>query len=333
MDSELIHKIFSVSHQHFEDMALSVFKFQYENNSIYRQFTDSLNIKVQSVDAISKIPFLPIQIFKSHIVTSTSFQPEIIFESSGTTGMVNSRHYIKDLSLYQKSFVTAFESFYGKLSGWCIIGLLPSYLERNNSSLIAMVSDLITLSGHSESGFYLYDYQKLYRVLEQLENQQQKTIVIGVTFALLDFAELYPLTLKHTIVLETGGMKGRKVELTRQEVHDRLQQNFSVQVIHSEYGMTELLSQAWSYGNGIFNCPDWMKVLLRDEDDPLMIKGPGGDNKSPINGIINVIDLANIYSCAFIATDDAGKVYKDGSFEVLGRIDNSDMRGCSLMVV
>lgn len=333
MDSELIHKIISVSPEHFEDMALSVFRFQYTNNSIYRQFTDSLQIKVESVDALSKIPFLPIQFFKSHVVTSTLFQPEIIFESSGTTGMVNSRHYIKDVSLYKKSFVTAFEFFYGKPSGWSIIGLLPSYLERNNSSLIAMVSDLITLSGHSESGFYLNDYKKLHAVLEQLEYQQQKTILIGVTFALLDFAELYPLALKHTIVLETGGMKGRRAELTRQEVHNRLQQEFGVQAVHSEYGMTELLSQAWSCGNGIFNCPGWMKVLIRDEDDPLMIKDPIAVNKSTVNGIINVIDLANIYSCAFIATDDAGRIYKDGSFEVLGRIDNSDIRGCSLMVV
>jgi len=333
MDSELIHKIFSVSPENFEDIALTVFRFQYTNNSIYRQFTDSLQIKVESVDAISKIPFLPIQFFKSHAVTSTSFQPETIFESSGTTGMVNSRHYIKNLSLYQKSFVTAFESFYGKPSGWCLIGLLPSYLERNNSSLIAMVSDLITLSGHRESGFYLNDYQKLHAVLNQLEIQQQKTMVIGVTFALLDFAEMYPMQLEHSIVLETGGMKGRRAELTRQEVHNSLQQKFGVQAVHSEYGMTELLSQAWSCGNGIFNCPGWMKVLLRNEDDPLMIKDPIAINQSTVNGIINVIDLANIYSCAFIATDDAGKVYKDGSFEVLGRIDNSDMRGCSLMVV
>lgn len=333
MDSELIHKIFSVSPQHFEDTALSVFKFQYENNSIYRQFTDSLQIKVESVDAISKIPFLPIQFFKSHVVTSTLFQPEIIFESSGTTGMINSRHYIKDVNLYQKSFVTAFESFYGKPSGWSIIGLLPSYLERNNSSLIAMVSHLITLSGHSESGFYLNDYKKLHAVLEQLENQQQKTILIGVTFALLDFAERYPLPLKHTIVLETGGMKGRRAELTRQEVHDRLQRNFGVKVVHSEYGMTELLSQAWSCGYGLFNCPGWMKVLLRDEDDPLFIKDPVAIDKSFVSGVINIIDLANIYSCSFIATDDVGKIYKDGSFEVVGRIDNSDMRGCSLMVV
>lgn len=333
MDSELIHKIFSVSPEHFEALALSLFRFQYANNSIYRQFTDGLQIKAESVDAISKIPFLPIQFFKSHIVTSTSFQPETIFESSGTTGMVNSRHYIKDLSLYQKSFLKAFESFYGKPSEWCFIGLLPSYLERNNSSLIAMVSDLITLSGHSKSGFYLNDYEKLHVVLKQLENQQQKTILIGVTFALLDFAELYPMQLKHTTVLETGGMKGKRAEMTRQEVHHRLQEKFGLQAVHSEYGMTELLSQAWSCGNGIFRCPGWMKVLVRDEDDPLMIKDPVAVNQSSVNGIINVIDLANIYSCAFIATDDAGKIYQDGSFEVLGRIDNSDMRGCSLMVV
>lgn len=333
MNSELIHKIFSVSSDHFEDMALSVFRFQYTNNLVYRQFTDSLHIKAENVDTLSKIPFLPIQFFKSHTVTSTLFHPEIIFESSGTTGMINSRHYIKDLSVYQKSFVTAFESFYGKPSGWCIIGLLPSYLERNNSSLIAMVNDLIILSGHSESGFYLNDYKKLHAVLKQLENQQQKTILIGVTFALLDFAALYPLPLKHTIVLETGGMKGRKAELTRQEVHDRLQQKFGVQEVHSEYGMTELLSQAWSHGNGIFYCPRWMKVLARDEDDPLKVKDPIAINQSTVNGIINIIDLANIYSCAFIATEDAGKLYQDGSFKVLGRTDNSDMRGCSLMVV
>lgn len=233
---------------------------------------------------------------------------------------------MKDINLYKQSFSKAFELFYGDIKDWCVIGLLPSYLERNNSSLVLMVDELIKMSGHADSDFYLYDFDKLQSTLQRLEMQQQKTLLIGVTFALLDFADSHPMQLDHTTIMETGGMKGRRKELTRFEVHDYLKQKFDVKNIHSEYGMTELLSQAYSKGDGIFVCPPWMKVLVRDEEDPLRVSVSG-------RGVLNVIDLANIYSCSFIATDDVGMVYEDGSFEVFGRLDNSDIRGCSLLVV
>jgi hypothetical protein len=239
---------------------------------------------------------------------------------------------VKDIDIYKESFTKSFELFYGPVTNWCVIGLLPSYLERKNSSLIYMVDELIKKSSHPQSGFYLHEHEKLYPVLQSLENAKQKTILFGVTFALLDFAEKYPLPLQHTIIMETGGMKGRREEMIRREVHDILQKSFHAPVIHSEYGMTELLSQAYSKGNGIFHCPPWMKVLVRDDEDPLTIRELSlSPSPGPVAGAINVIDLANIYSCSFIATDDAGKLYQDGSFEVLGRIDNSDLRGCSLM--
>ena len=230
-----------------------------------------------------------------------------------------------------ESFSKAFASFYGDITEYCIIGLLPSYLERKDSSLTLMVDELITASGHRHSGFYLDEYDKLHVVLKELEASGQKTLLIGVSFGLLDFAELYTLSLKHTIVMETGGMKGRREELTRDQVHEFLQQRLGVNAVHSEYGMTELLSQAYSSGNGIFYCPPWMKIVLREEDDPLSVKE--AQMGTAITGVINVVDLANIYSCSFIATDDVGKIFTDGGFEVLGRIDNSDIRGCSLMVV
>ncbi|MGB3091567.1 MAG: acyl transferase, partial [Chitinophagaceae bacterium] len=249
-----------------------------------------------------------------------------VFESSGTTGSINSKHQVKDLSLYEESFTRGFELFYGAVSEWCVIGLLPSYLERKNSSLVYMVEKLIQLSGHSQSGFYLHEFDRLYETLAALEKKQQKTLLIGVTFALLDFAEKYSLPLQHTVVMETGGMKGRRKEMIRQEVHQLLKTAFQLPVIQAEYGMTELLSQAYSKVDGIFSSPPWMKILVRDEEDPFIVKRTG-------SGTINVIDLANFYSCSFIATDDVGKVHADGSFEVLGRIDGSDLRGCSLMVI
>ena len=235
---------------------------------------------------------------------------------------------VKDVSIYQQSFTKAFELFYGDISSWCIIGLLPSYLDRekNTSSLVMMVDSLVKLSNHPKSGFYLTDFDKLHDTLLQLETQQQKTLLIGVTFALLDFAENYKFNLQHTIVMETGGMKGRRKELTRAEVHSIITKGLGVKNVHSEYGMTELLSQAYSDDNGRFICPPWMKVMIRDEEDPLSVKPFG-------KGVLNVIDLANIYSCSFIATDDVGVVYEDGSFEVWGRLDNSDIRGCSLLVI
>jgi hypothetical protein len=268
---------------------------------------------------------LPISFFKTHSLLTTTFTPQAVFESSGTSGTVNSKHFIKDLIIYEESFLKGFESVYGPVSEYCILGLLPSYLERSHSSLVYMVNRLIQLSGNDSSGFFLHDFKNLHSVLTGLEASKQKTILIGVTYALLDFAAAFPLSLKHTIIMETGGMKGRRQEMVRSEVHEKLKNAFEVKEVHSEYGMTELLSQAYSTSDGIFHCPSWMKILLREEEDPLRIITEGA-------GIINVIDLANVYSCSFIATDDSGKLYADGSFEVLGRIDGSDIRGCSLML-
>jgi len=323
---EIVNNIFSVSPSAFEQQALKIFRFQYTENKIYHCWVNALNIDINKVAQLSQIPFLPVSFFKTHEVVTGNFTPEIIFESSGTTGTVNSSHAVKDLTIYTQSFTEGFKRFYGDPEEWCIIGLLPSYLERKGSSLIVMVKELIKLSSHKESGFYLYEFEKLANVLKELEAKKQKTLLIGVTFALLDFAEQFPMPLKNTIIMETGGMKGRRKEMIREEVHSFLQKQFKISAIHSEYGMTELLSQGYSSGEGIFNTVSWMKVLVRDEDDPLLITEKG-------RGLMNVIDLANIYSCSFIATDDVGKIFDDGSFEVLGRRDNSDIRGCSLMVM
>jgi hypothetical protein len=325
MICEIEDKIFTVETADFEQLALEVFKFQYNNNAIYQQYVNALSIVGSNVRSVEQIPFLPIRFFKTTEIKTTLFEPEAVFESSGTTQTVNSRHYVKDINIYRRSFLQAWERFYGPVQDWCVIGLLPAYLERQNSSLVVMVNEMIKLSQHAHSGFYLYEHEKLASVLQELEKQGQKTILIGVTFGLLDFAEQYPMPLQHTIVMETGGMKGRRREMTREEVHLLLNTAFQTHAIHSEYGMTELLSQAYSYGDGIFNCPPWMKVLMRQDDDPLDVRVSG-------SGIINIIDLANIYSCSFIATDDVGTVMPDGSFEVLGRIDTSDIRGCNLLI-
>jgi phenylacetate-coenzyme A ligase PaaK-like adenylate-forming protein len=314
----------------FDAKALEIFRFQALHNPVYRQYIDLLGVKPDSVARIVDIPFLPVRFFKTHQVVSGDFEPQAVFESSGTTGSVNSRHYVKDTEIYRNSFLNGFKKFFGDPSGWCIIGLLPSYLERQHSSLVYMVDDLVKRSRAEESGFYLYEFAKLHHTLTQLEQRKQKTILIGVTFALLDFAEQFPMILEHTIVMETGGMKGRREEMTRQQVHDLLSSQLGVKQVYSEYGMTELLSQGYSKGEGLFRTSDTMKILLRDEDDPLHIHDAGDQ---PRRGIINVIDLANIFSCSFIATEDAGKLYSDGSFEVTGRVDNSDIRGCTLMVV
>ncbi|MGZ8558156.1 MAG: LuxE/PaaK family acyltransferase [Chitinophagaceae bacterium] len=341
-------KVFSITEKKFEELALELFRFQYANNGVYQQYVNALQVQVNDVHSLPQIPFLPICFFKTRPVQTTSFDPAIIFESSGTTGIVNSRHFIKDTELYKESVTKGFELFYGPEKNWCIIGLLPSYLEKQNSSLVYMVNELIKQSGNNNSGFYLNEYEQLFSLLTELENKKQKTLLIGVTFGLLDFAEAYSShfykgLFKHTVVIETGGMKGRRREMIRQEVHDILKATFDVPVIHSEYGMTELLSQAYSDGNGIFKCPPWMKVSVRDEDDPLRMPYFNGmtlakDNPKSMAyvafaGAINIIDLANVYSCSFIATDDAGKIFPDGSFEVLGRMDNCDLRGCSLMAV
>lgn len=321
-------RIFATSRTAFEPLAIELFFYQYEHNPVYRQYCDLIKVDADLIGTIQQIPFLPISFFKTHDVKTGEFAHEMVFESSGTTGDNTSRHFIKDPELYKESFILGFQRFYGKVTDKCILGLLPSYLERNNSSLVYMVDELIKRSMNSLSGFYLDDLEKLHRTIMHNEILEKPTILIGVTFALLDFAEKFPMKLRHTVVMETGGMKGRREEITRQEVHTILQERLGIGLVHSEYGMTELMSQAYSNGNGIFHCPNWMKVLLRDEDDPLTILG-----ESPQTGVINIIDLANIHTCAFIATDDAGRLYEDGRFEVLGRIDNSDLRGCSLMAV
>ncbi len=311
---------------------MDIFHYQYECNPLYNEFVKRLNINPAQVTRIIEIPFLPIQFFKTSTVKSGIFDVEAIFESSGTTAQVTSSHHVKDLSLYKTSFTKTFEQYYGKASTWCIMGLLPSYRERQNSSLVMMVDELAKASGHPLSGFYLDNRDKLYQALIHNEIRQQPTLLIGVTFALLEMAAQYKLQLSHSVIMETGGMKGRGRELTRDEVHKILQDAFGTQQIHSEYGMTELLSQAYAKKDGLFNTPRWMKVMVRDEDDPLSVTEPNLLMKKPATGLINVIDLANIHSCAFIATDDIGRLHPGGEFEVLGRADKSDIRGCSLMV-
>ena len=320
--------IFNIkSNAEFDALAIDVFKFQFKNNKVYRSFCDLLNRHPSDVKQVSDIPFLPIQFFKSHEVLSSSQPIEKTFTSSGTTGSVTSKHLISDLKLYEDSYLKAFKHFYGNIEDYVILALLPSYLERDGSSLIYMVNDLIHKSNQPKSGFYLNNREELAETLKTLEANQQKTLLIGVSFALLDLVEDHQLNLKHTTIMETGGMKGRRKEIIRQELHQILQTGFGVNRIHSEYGMTELLSQAYSKGNGVFECPPWMKILTRDTEDALTIQQP---NKT---GGINVIDLANINSCAFIATQDLGKVDANGQFEIIGRFDNSDIRGCNLMAL
>lgn len=324
VNKEFIDKLFNSS-TITDEQVLEVFRFQYKHNLVYHEWCNHLNINVEDITAITQIPFLPISFFKTHKVVSGEFEPQLIFESSGTTQTFNSRHYVKDADIYKQSFTKGFEQFYGNIDEYCILGLLPNYLERGNSSLVKMVSDLIHLSHHSQSGFYLYNFNKLKNVLFDLERNKQKTLLLGVTFALLDFAQQFSLQLNNTIVMDTGGMKGRKKELTRNEVHVFLENKLGIEKIHSEYGMTELLSQAYSKEEGKYQCPHWMKVMVRDENDPLQIMHKG-------KGLLNVVDLANIYSCSFIATDDVANINKN-YFEIFGRLDNSDLRGCSLLAV
>jgi hypothetical protein len=320
-----VNKIF-LPETGFNFLAKELFRYQYNNNKTYKAWCDCLHTDINNIDRPEAIPFLPISFFKTRTVISGDDNYQLFFQSSGTTQSNKSRHYIKDLNVYIQSFTKGFHIFYGDVKDWCIIGLLPSYLQQQHSSLVKMVDALIKQTKHAQSGFYLDGYEKLFTVLQQLEQAHQKTLLIGVTYALLDFAEQYPLQLSSTTIMETGGMKGRRKELTRNEVHDILKKQFHVQHIHSEYGMSELLSQAYSKQNGRFYCPPWMKVFIRDEDDPLLVKTNG-------KGALNIIDLANANSCAFIATEDVGEVFSDGSFTVAGRLDSSDIRGCSLMVV
>ncbi|HMH34385.1 MAG TPA: hypothetical protein VK543_15210 [Puia sp.] len=318
--------VFEAGSAEFPGYCLELFRFQYQHNPIYRAYIDQLGIDPAAIHSITGIPFLPIEFFKTQQVQTTSFHPEMVFESSGTSKSIPARHYVKDLSIYRESFVRGFEHFYGPVKDYCVIGLLPSYLERQGSSLVMMVDEMIRMSADPHSGFYLDDHAQLAGLLQELETRGRKTLLIGVTFALLDFAERFSMRLNHTIVMETGGMKGRRFEMTRAEVHDILKRRLGLQVVHSEYGMTELLSQAYSKGEGIFLTVPWMRVLVRNEDDPFDVQEQG-------TGIANIIDLANLYSCSFIATQDITRVFDDKSFEITGRVDNSDLRGCSLLVV
>ncbi len=320
--------IFTISSQkQFEKIALKVFRSQHENNLVYRDFCNHLNVDKHKVKSLEQIPFLPIQFFKSHKVISSADAIQETFTSSGTTGMTTSKHFVTDITLYEESYRKAFTEFYGNIEDYIILALLPSYLERDGSSLIYMVDDLIKLSNNPESGFYLNQYEALSKKLIDLDNAGQNVILIGVTYALLDLVEQKKFSLKNTIIMETGGMKGKRKEMIREELHDKLCEGFGVAQIHSEYGMTELLSQAYSLGNGVFECPLWMQILVRDTEDALTYIN---DRKT---GGINVIDLANLNSCSFIATQDLGKKNPNNSFEVLGRFDNSDIRGCNLMVL
>ncbi|GAA4280614.1 LuxE/PaaK family acyltransferase [Gaetbulibacter aestuarii] len=320
--------IFNIeNNRDFETKVFEVFKHQFKNNRVYRSFCDLLYRHPDEVKRLEDIPFLPIQFFKSHDVLSSKLSASHTFTSSGTTGTTPSKHLISDISVYENSFNLGFQKFYGSVSDYVILALLPSYLEREGSSLIYMVNSLITQSKHPESGFYLNDLEKLKNRLQELDNTGKKVLLIGVSFALLDLVENYTFHLKNTIIMETGGMKGRRKELIREELHQKLKSGFGVTAIHSEYGMTELLSQAYSKGNGVFNTPEWMRLYTRDTEDALVLQEPGK------TGGINIIDLANVNSCSFIATQDLGKVNPDGSFEVIGRFDNSDIRGCNLMVL
>lgn len=320
--------IFSISSQkQFEKIALKTFRFQYENNLVYREFCDFLKTDVQRVKSLELIPFLPIQFFKSHKVVSNENPIQETFTSSGTTGMTTSKHFVTDVSLYEESYRKGFSQFYGNIEDYVALALLPSYLEREGSSLIYMVEDLIQMTNNPESGFYLHNHEELIEKLIRLDSSGQNVILIGVTYALLDLIEKHPFQLQNTIIMETGGMKGKRKEMIREELHEQLCQGFGVTAIHSEYGMTELLSQAYSLGNGVFECPSWMQILVRDTEDALTYVAEGK------TGGINVIDLANINSCSFIATQDLGKKNPNNSFEVLGRFDNSDIRGCNLMVI
>ncbi|SMG11164.1 LuxE/PaaK family acyltransferase [Sphingobacterium psychroaquaticum] len=323
----MLDKIFSITNENdFNTVCIEIFHFQYQQNPIYRNYVDLLGKRTDSITHYTEIPFLPIEFFKTQRITSTESIPAITFSSSGTTGMSTSKHHVADLDYYERSFRQCFEMFYGSAADTVFLALLPNYLERTGSSLIYMVDDLIKQSKQPESGYFLYNHGDLFTTLEQLKQQGKKTILIGVTYALLDFCEAYTTDFPELIVMETGGMKGQRKEMIREELHHILCSGFGVPKIHSEYGMTELLSQGYSKGDGLFDTPPWMRILIRDTNDPLTLI----DQQK--TGAINVIDLANYYSCAFIATQDLGKHHPGGLFEILGRFDNSDIRGCNLLV-
>lgn len=319
-------RIFGIDERGFEELALEVFHIQYDKVEIYQAYCNSLRRTPSEVNKLAEIPFLPVEFFKTYSVIAKGQIPAVIFESSGTTGNTPSRHYVADTALYERSFLLAFEKFYGHVNDYVILALLPSYLERGNSSLVHMTDKLIRLSERPQSGFFLNEFDRLKEVLTLLKEEGKKAILLGVTYALLDFAETHALNFPELIVMETGGMKGRRKELTRPEVHQLLKAAFGAASVHSEYGMTELLSQGYSKGGGVFYTPNWMKVLVRDIYDPLSLVVNGK------TGAVNIIDLANLNSCSFIGTSDLARVHNDGGFEILGRMENTEVRGCNLMV-
>ncbi len=318
--------LFSVSPETFAEMALKLFRYQAVENVVYREFLHYLDISSDSITQIEDIPFLPIELFKTRKIITGDADTPFYFESSGTTSAKNSRHFVFDHEIYKQSINHCFRLFFGDIKNYTLLALLPSYLDRPNTSLVYMCRELMFQSGRPENGFYLDNQEALLKIILHNEENNIPTILIGVTFALLDLAENFPLKLTNTIIMETGGMKGRRAEITRAELHHILGEAFKTKNIYSEYGMTELLSQAYSKGDSVFYTPSWMKILIRDTEDPLSKLPPER------TGCINIIDLANIHSCAFIATQDLGKTHADGSFEVMGRFDNSDVRGCNLMV-
>lgn len=323
---ELQDEICRVTPNSFNELALKVFLYQVEHNPIYRQYIKILNIDIQKIERIEKIPFLPIQLFKSQIIQTANWQPETIFTSSGTTGQQTSKHYVQSVDWYKKITKIGFEHFYQSIENYCVLALLPSYLERQGSSLVHMADYFIKQSKYKESGFFLYDFKKLQTTLQKLIEQQTPTLLLGVSFALLDLAEQFPMNLENVIIMETGGMKGRRKEITRTELHNILKNAFQVSNIHSEYGMTELLSQGYSKRNGIFEASPTMKIIIKEMTDPMAIQKQGK------SGLVNIIDLANLDSCSFIATEDIGRKLNQSEFEILGRLDASDIRGCNLMV-
>lgn len=325
-ESWLKDKIFQSDFKNFDEVALQLFRYQAQNNPVYREFLQLIQVNPKNITQITDIPFLPIEFFKSHRVTTGNFVPEMIFESSGTTSENTAKHQIKSFELYEQSFTKGFELFFGSIKNKAFLALLPSYLENPNASLVYMAKSLIEKSGHPASGFFLDDYEKLKTTIDQLKTDKVPFVLLGVSFALLEFAEKFGVSIPaESIVMETGGMKGKRKELVREELHERLKDGFGKATIQSEYGMTELLSQAYAYQAGHFYTPPWMKVMIRNPYDPFEVTRSG-------KGALNIIDLANIHSCAFLATHDLGTVHNDGSFEVLGRFDHSDIRGCNLLV-
>ena len=327
IDPTVLERPFTVDGpEAFNALALELFHLHAARNPVYRGFLSGLRIDHTRISRVEDIPFLPIATFKNHRVLLDGLDPASHFTSSGTTGATTSVHHVPWPAVYERSFMRSFTATYGEPSTWRIIALLPAYLEREGSSLVYMAQKLIEASGDPGSGTYLYKYEEVAALLRRSHKEGRKTMLIGVTFALLDLAEQFPQSIPGTVIMETGGMKGRRAEIVREELHRRLKEAFEAKAIHSEYGMTELLSQAWSTGEGRYHCPPWMKVIIRDPNDPLAVLPMGR------TGGINVIDLANIASCPFIATQDLGRIHVDGSFEVLGRFDHSDLRGCNLLM-